>query len=379
MTKKRIAAFGFRSLPPRAGSAGADKFALELYPRIVREGYSVVAYNRLYKTDVPLADRFEGVQLKYLPTVSASGLDSLLHSFLATVHIIVFNTADIVHIHNGGNSIWSIPLRLFRKKVFISQDGVDWKREKWNWFGKLYLYLSSYITAFFPTAVIFDNIFSKELFEKKFRKLFHFIPYGSEVPPVVNSDDIFSTLKLKPQEYFLFVGRFIPDKGLHYLLKAFESVPTDKKLVLVGGSPNPSPYEKELYSTTDRRVVFPGYIYGNDTNVLMKNAYCYIQPSDVEGLSPVILTIMGLGTPLICSNIPENLFIVDDTAITFKKSDPNDLSEKIIFSLNNPKKMFELSEKAKIRAIERFSWDFVVQEHLKVFHSPKGGSEIRSL
>ncbi|MDZ7634107.1 MAG: glycosyltransferase [Bacteroidales bacterium] len=97
--------------------------------------------------------------------------------------------------------------------------------------------------------------------------------------------------------FLLFVGRFIPDKGVHLLIKAFEKVDTNKKLVLVGGSPNPSAYEEEIHKTIDNRIVFAGYVYGNDTNILMKNAYAYVQPSLIEGLSPVILTVMGLGTP----------------------------------------------------------------------------------
>jgi len=367
MDKYRIAAFGFRSLPPQNGSAGADKFALELYPRLVHKGFKVIAYNRLYGKESFSITNYEGVELKYMHTTSISGFDSLIHSMKATLHIIFFNTADLVHIHNGGNSIWSIPLRLFRKKVFISQDGIDWKRNKWNWFGKLFLFLSSYLTAIIPNGVIFDNIYSKELYEKKFRRKYDFIPYGSEIPPVEYRNDIFERLGLLPKEYFLFVGRFIPDKGLHYLIEAFKSVKTNKKLVLVGGSPNPSQYEETIRNTQDRRIVFPGYVYGTNVNVLMKYAYCYIQPSDVEGLSPVILTIMGLGTPLICSNIAENIFIVGDTAITFKKGNSLDLAEKISFVLLHADKLKELSQNALIRVKERFSWENVITEHIRVF------------
>jgi glycosyltransferase involved in cell wall biosynthesis len=367
MNSLRIAAFGFRSLPPQKGSAGADKFALELYPRLAEKGHTIIAYNRLYKDNKPGNKIYQNVRLKYLRTIDKDGFDSLWHSCKATLHIILFNTADIVHIHNGGNSIWALFLRMFGKRVFISQDGIDWKRNKWSWYGKLFLYFSSYLTAKIPNSVIFDNIYSKELFEKKFNKQFNFIPYGSEVPFVENNNDILAKLNLKSKEYFLFVGRFIHDKGLHYLINAYENVQTTKKLVLVGGSPNPSEYEKSIRNTKDERIIFPGYIYGTDTNILIKNAFCYIQPSDVEGLSPVILTVMGLETPLICSDIKENIFVVEDTAITFQKSNPKDLTEKIVYSLLNPDKMQKLSKLAFLRAKEKFSWDSVVLQHIGIF------------
>ena len=365
--KLRIAAFGFRSIPLREGCAGADKFAIELLPRLAKAGHTVTGYNRLYPGQLPLLNEYHGVRLINLTTVSRKGFDTLLHSFKCTFHIIFHNTADIVHIQNGGNSIWAFFLRLARKKVFISQDGIDWNREKWPWYGKLYLKFSSFLTSFLPNQVIFDNVFARDLFEKKFRKKFCFIPFGSDVQEFSDDDGIFNRFNLDPNGYFLFIGRFIPDKGLHYLIPAFEKTDTGKKLVLVGGSPNPSDYEKHLMATTDRRIIFAGYVYGDDSLRLMKNAYCYIQPSDVEGLSPVILNVMGLGTPIICSDIPENVFAVSDHAILFRHGNTESLAEAISRSLSSTDMIRENAAEAQKRALSLFSWDSVTREHEQLF------------
>jgi len=61
------------------------------------------------------------------------------------------------------------------KKVFISQDGVDWKRDKWPWYGKLYLKFSAFLTAHLPNEGIFDNVIAKKIFEDRFKKQFKFI------------------------------------------------------------------------------------------------------------------------------------------------------------------------------------------------------------
>ncbi|MZP56950.1 MAG: glycosyltransferase [Bacteroidales bacterium] len=314
-----------------------------------------------------MGDHFQGVQLKYFKTVSGKGFDTLLHSFKCTFDIIFRNKADIVHIQNGGNSIWALLLRLAGKKVAISQDGIDWNRDKWPWYGRLYLRFSSFITAHVPDAVIFDNVFAREHFEKRFARKYDFIPFGSDVPEFEHEDDIFKKLGLKEKEYFLFVGRFIPDKGLHYLIPAYEMVVTDKKLVLVGGSPNPSDYEKKLLSTKDKRVVFPGFVYGDDSLRLMKNAYCYIQPSDVEGLSPVILNVMGLGTPIICSDIKENLYAVSDDAILFKKGDVKSLKNALEKSLSSPEEIKHNADRARNRVLSDFTWDKVAKDHEELF------------
>jgi glycosyltransferase involved in cell wall biosynthesis len=305
-----------------------------------------------------------------LTTVSKSGFDTLWHSFKATLHIVFHDTADVIHIHNGGNSIWALPLRLFGKKVLVSQDGIDWRRKKWPWYGKAWLYLSTYITAYVPNRVIFDNIYSRDVFVRKFKKQFDFIPYGSEVSHGTNPEQILERLGLKPREYFLFVGRFIPDKGLHYLVPAFEALRTNKKLVMVGGAPHPSSYERKIVGTKDRRILFPGYIYGDDTTSLMANAYAYIQPSDVEGLSPVILTVMGLGTPLICSDIPENDYAVANSALKFKHGSIESLRSAMEYALENRDEIASLAEKAVKRAKENFNWTRVVDQHLEAFYNP---------
>ncbi|MDB4926280.1 glycosyltransferase [Mucilaginibacter sp.] len=365
----RIAAFGFRSIPLAKGAAGADKFALELFPRLVARGHTVIAYNRRYPDVFVDVDEYKGVKIKTFKTTPKTGFDTLLHSLKCTFDIILNNTADIVHIQNGGNSIWALPLRLFGKKVFISQDGVDWKRDKWPWYGKLYLKLSAFLTAYLPNQVIFDNVIAKKLFEERFNKQFKFIPFGSEVEAGTGNTDILAEYGIEKGEYYLFVGRFIPDKGLHYLIPAFKNSKSDKKLVLIGGSPNPSPYEKQLLDMANDRVIFPGYVYGNDVNTLMCNSYCYIQPSDVEGLSPVVLTVMGLNVPMIVSDIEENVYAVLDTARKFKKGNISSLTEEINFCEDNYPQMLILAQKSRERALSVFNWENVADEHIQVFNS----------
>jgi glycosyltransferase involved in cell wall biosynthesis len=366
----RIAAFCFRSIFMRPGCAGADKFASELLPRLVARGHQVIAYNRLYPGEQPIGTEYKGVQVRnlYIPTVM-KGFDTLFHGFRCVWDIIANDTADVVHMQNGGNSPFALILRLFGKKVFLSQDGVDWRRAKWPWYGRLYLWLTQYVSAFGPNAVIFDNVFCKEEFEKRFKRSYDFIPFGSEVTEEDLDTSILDELGLRQGGYFLFVGRFIPDKGLQYLVPAFEKLRTDKKLVLVGGSPNPSDFERKIRATKDPRIVFPGFVYGSKAHSLMKNAYAYIQPSDIEGLSPVILENMGLGTPIVCSDIQENRFVVGETALAFRKSDPDDLLKQLEWAIAHPEALDDMGRLGKERAGALFSWDTVADSHERIFEN----------
>lgn len=140
---------------------------------------------------------------------------------------------------------------------------------------------------------------------------------------------------------------------------------------MIGGSPNPGDYETRVKSVQDSRIVFPGYVYGDDTNILIKNASAYIQPSLIEGLSPVILTVMGIGTPLICSDIIENTYITKDNAVHFKSGDAQSLKESIIWVLNNPNKHQLMAEKGKRDVQERFNWDLVSDQYIELFKNKR--------
>jgi glycosyltransferase involved in cell wall biosynthesis len=361
----RIASFGFRSLPPSKGSAGADKFALEFLPRLVERGHQVTGYNRIYPGQAKGDDTYKGVNIVYFRTIPKSGIDSMIHSAKVTWHIITRNSADIVHVQ-GNNALFAFILKLFRKKVILSIDGTEFEREKWSWFMRKLVLANAYLAVWSCKYIAIDNIFTKELFEKKFKKKFDFISFGSEIKGV-KSTDILDTLGLKKGEYFLFVGRFIPDKGLQYLIPAFEKLTTDKKLVLVGGSPNPTEFEVDLKKTTDPRIQFAGFIYGDDTVTLMQNAYAYIQPSDIEGLSPVMLSVMGLGTPLICSDIKENLYLVQNDALTFPKSNTAALTAVMEKALNDRAGHLQLAANAKERILKDYSWETITDQYVELF------------
>src|SRR4030067_2262197 len=89
---------------------------------------------------------------------------------------------------------------------------------------------------------------------------------------------------LKEKEYILFVGRLVPEKGVHLLLEAFRNLKTEKKLVIAGGSSHTDDYVKKLRQNTDHRVIFCGYVYGEELASLYSNACLCVFPSLLEGM-----------------------------------------------------------------------------------------------
>jgi glycosyltransferase involved in cell wall biosynthesis len=103
----------------------------------------------------------------------------------------------------------------------------------------------------------------------------------------------------------------------------------------------------------------------------MKNAYAYVQPSLIEGLSPVILTVMGLGTPLICSDIKENLFICGENASCFVSGNAQDLTKQLEYALNNETDIVKKAITGQTNIIKRFNWDSITDDYIELFKSKK--------
>jgi glycosyltransferase involved in cell wall biosynthesis len=112
-------------------------------------------------------------------------------------------------------------------------------------------------------------------------------------------------------------------------------------------------------------------MYGDDTNILIKNAFAYVQPSLIEGLSPVILTVMGLGTPLICSDIVENVFITGDHSFHFKSGDADDLRKVLEIVLKNYAILQQKAILGRTDVKQRFNWDLVSDQYIEFFTKNK--------
>jgi glycosyltransferase involved in cell wall biosynthesis len=368
MTKPKFAAFGIRALPPSEGCGGAETFAEELYTRLDKYGYDVTVYAKKLFGDKRKKVLYKNLNVIYLPTVRNVGIDTFFHSFLCTLHIIFFNTGKIIHIHNAGNSLFVPLLRIFGKKCFISMDGIDWNRTRWNKFARIYLRLTNFIAFFVANKVIVDNKIVQEYYSKKYMNRTEYVPYGSNIIKI-NTSVALTKMGVEKNKYLLFAGRFSIEKGIHYLIKAFEQIDTDFKLVLIGDDLYNKVWVSGLRSTKDKRIIFTGFLYGTDVDELMQHCCFYVQPSDVEGLSPVILRVMGLGKCVLSSDIPENTFLVKDHGYLFKHGDIDSLKNEIEKLINNSEAVNAAGERSLRFVEENYSWDKITKLHIDIFNN----------
>jgi len=364
----KIAILGTRGIP--AGYGGFETFAEELSWRLVRNGHQVTVYGRTSNVRYR-GDTYRGVRLVLLPTIPHKYFDTVAHTFLSVCHVL-FRDLQVVLICNAANSLFSFLPRLAGKKVIVNVDGLERQRRKWNRLGKAYYRLSEWLSTFLPNAIVSDARVIQEYYSARYGKESRFIPYGADAARA-ESRAALDRLGLQPEEYVLYVSRLEPENNPLLVVRAFERVKTDKKLVIVGDAPYAQDYIAAVKATADPRILFPGAIYGEGYRELQSHACCYVQATEVGGTHPALIEAMGRARCVLYLNTPENREVAGEAGIAFERS-PEDLAQKISAVLENPDLRKEYEARALERVRERYQWDAVTAQYEELFRELTGAA-----
>lgn len=212
-----------------------------------------------------------------------------------------------------------------------------------------------------------------EYFEKTYGRKTRFIPNGVNRPEIQKPELITEKYGLTKDSYILFLGRLVPEKGLRYLIEAYKQTKTNKKLVIAGGSSDTDSFMKEIKKLAkgDERILFTGFVQGKMLDELYSNAYIYTLPSDLEGMPLSLLEAMSYGNCCLTSDIPECTEVVGDKALIFKKSDVDDLRNCLQDACDHHEKVQEFKKQAADFICEKYNWDDVVEETMKLYRGEK--------
>lgn len=364
----RIAMFGHKRIPSREG--GVEIVVEELCTRLVRDGHTVVCYNRAghhvsgAEYDAKIKNQYKGIKLKTVPTIEKKGLAAVSSSFFAAL-CCALGRYDVVHIHAEGPAFFAWLPKLFGKKVVVTIHGIDWQREKWkNGFGSKFIRQGERNAVKYADEIIVLSKGVQDYFQETYGRKTHFIPNGVNRPAIKNAEIITEKYRLTKDSYFLFLGRLVPEKGIRYLVEAFKQIKTDKKLVIAGGSSDTDEFAcklKEL-SKSDSRIIFTGFVQGEILDELYSNAYVYTLPSDLEGMPLSLLEAMSYGNCCLVSDIPECTEVVENKAVIFKKSNVSELVRKLQENCDNSRKVRELKKVASNFILNKYNWDDVVKK-----------------
>lgn len=372
--KLNIAMLGHKRIPSREG--GIEIVVEELSTRMVETGHSVTCYNRSghhvsgKEFDGGSHKEYKGVKLKSVFTINRKGLAAMTSSFFGAI-CAAFGKYDVVHFHaEGPCAVLWLP-KLFGKRCIATIHGIDWQRAKWGGFASKYIKFGEKIAAKYADEIIVLSEGVQKYFMETYGRKTAFIPNGVNRPVLRSPKLIKEKYGLDKDEYILFLGRLVPEKGITYLIEAFKKVQTDKKLVIAGGSSDTNAFMQELkkLAESDDRIVFTGFVQGQMLEELYSNAYVYTLPSDLEGMPLSLLEAMSYENCCITSDIAECAEVVEDKALLFKKSDVNDLKEKLQYACGNPDAVRKLKSGAADFICQKYNWDDVVEQTLKLYRS----------
>ncbi len=372
----RIAMLGHKRIPSREG--GVEIVVEELCTRMVKQGHEVTCYSRKghhvsgENFDKELSASYKGITIKNVFTIDKKGLAAMSASVTAAIAA-AFGKYDVIHFHAEGPCAMLWLPKLFGKRCIATIHGLDHQRAKWGKFASTYIMLGEKCAAKYADEIIVLSEGVKQYFQDTYGRETRFIPNGVNRPEIKPAELITEKYGLIKDSYILFLGRLVPEKGIRYLIEAFKGVNTDKKLVIAGGSSDTNTFADELkeLAKDDNRILFTGFVEGQELEELYSNSYIYTLPSDLEGMPLSLLEAMSYGNCCVVSNIAECVEVVEDKAFVFKKSDISDLKDKIQQACDNSGLVGRLKSQAADFICNKYDWDDVVKKTLNLY----GGKE----
>lgn len=379
-----IAMVGHKRVASREG--GVEIVVSELATRMVQKGNHVTCYDRGghhvsgEEYDDPSVDNYHGVHVKKLWTIEGKGLAAASSSIFGAI-VTAFGKYDVVHFHAEGPCLACGIPKFFGKKVIATIHGLDHQRAKWGRFATAYIMRGEKAAVRHADEIIVLSKGVQDYFKDRYHRETVLIPNGIEKAKPEEADLICDKWGLKKDDYILFLGRVVPEKGVHYLIEAYEGLNTDKKLVIAGGASDTSDYLERLYhmaeaipdetesfyKSTDGKIIFTGFVQGQPLAELYSNAYVYVLPSDLEGMPLSLLEAMSYGNCCLTSDIPECADVTGKQGVTFRKSDVEDLREKMDMLLKDEMQTDLLKSYASDYICDKYNWNDVVDKTLKLY------------
>lgn len=368
----RIAVLGHKTIPSRQG--GIEIVVEELAVRMAKMGHKITIYNRNghhvsgKEFDGEKLKRYKGIRMKYVPTVDKKGLAAMSSSFFSAVAV-VFGKYDVVHFHAEGPCAMLWLPKLFGKKCVATIHGLDHQRAKWGKLASAYIMLGEKCAVRYADEIIVLSKSAQEYFKETYGRETKFIPNGVNRPLIRKPELIKKKFGLEKDDYILFLGRLVPEKGIAYLIEAFKKVNTEKKLVIAGGSSDTDEFADQLKEVAkgDSRIIFTGFVQGQMLDELYSNAYIYSLPSDLEGMPLSLLEAMSYGNCCLVSDIDECASVVEDNAIIFEKSNVLDLQSKLQKACDNVEQVQRYKKQVADYICEKYNWDDVVDKTLSLY------------
>ena len=283
-----------------------------------------------------------------------------------------------------GNTIGGFIVH-FAKKIqsvggtlLVNPDGLEWKRAKWSKPVQSYLKYSEKEMTKYANLIISDNRGIETYIQDTYPwSSTTFIAYGTDLSKTTLTTedssvrDWYQKWQAQEKEYYLILGRFVPENNYETAIREFMKSSTERDLVIICNHEG-NAYFDELRQITgfdkDKRVKFVGTVYDQELLKYIRNqAFAYIHGHEVGGTNPGLLEALAQTDLNLIFNVDFNHQVAQDTALYWNKEDGN--LSKLIDSVDGQVSFEDLGNAAKTNMKENYTWEKIVGEYEELFLS----------
>ena len=354
---------------------GIATYTEQVGARLAERRHEVTVYCRRHYLDgdtgSPLAS-YRGMRRLLSRGLRGKYTDAASHTLTSAADALR-RDFDIIHIHGSAPAFIAPVLRLKRHcPIVVTIHSLDWEGRKWGALATAAMRIAASVPVRCADELTVVSKRLQRYYLHTYARETTYIPSGATVAGIRPADEIRSRWGLEPDRYILFVGRLTPEKSLEHLIEAYRYVDTDMPLVLVGGANYEDPYVDRLLAQADDTILFTGFQSGDTLAELFSNAYLYVQPSSLEGLSMAVVEALGYGRCVLASDIPGNVEALGECGRTFRTGDIGDLAHQMAELVRDPETVRGQFNIARAWVAQQYDWEKTVDGFERVFEKAHG-------
>jgi glycosyltransferase involved in cell wall biosynthesis len=369
----RIAIVGSRGIPAKYG--GFETAVEAVAPRLAEMGWTVfVSCEGPRDQGKPAV--YKGVNLFYFPV---RPFFRIIYEVLYDVYSLTKSSllCNCIYMLGYGAGLFFFIPKIFRKKLAVNVNGLEWKRDKFNKLEKSILLTSERAAVTFADMIVADSKEIKKYIEERYKKKAVYITNGVDAPQFEKWDErkftgqgFLEENSLAANDYWLVVARLEPENNIHVIVQSFLKSNSHRKLIVIGNFSSKK-YRRHVLKILEKndageRVILTGAIYDvNLLNMLRQNCFAYIHGHSVGGTNPALLEAMSMKNLVIAHDNEFNREVGGQAILYFKEV--NNLAAKIEEIENKPDSFAPLKEATYSRVLSHYSWPDIVKEYDKLF------------
>lgn len=385
----RIAVTGGRGIP--SNYSGVERICEQMFCWLADRGHKVTVYCRPSVLKEKMAT-YKGVRLVRTAAPGGKKGETLSHGFTSILHAALHGDVhdggrsfDLLSVHTIAPAMWTPIAYMANLPVITHVHGLDHQREKWKGLGSKVIRLAEQVMVRASDYMGVVNPSIGEYYMQKFGVPSMVLPNGvPAVPDAFTPDtEVLQRFGIQPGKYVVCVGRLVPEKRYQDTIRAFATLDTDHKLVIVGDGPHTLDYVNELKALGAQdpkgRVVFTGLQTGTALETLFRCAALYVSASELEGNPMSVLECMERRVPAVLSDITGHrpLFPRGTYELLFNVGDVGTLAEKIAFGLHQRDIVTDLADRCRTHIRKEFGWPALAEKteqlYLRVVHAREAG------